>query len=105
MAVLPCHVVEQWAGVDQTAPQFCTLDEVVSWRTIPTFLRMGRTAWLSLAEPLRVSAPSCFRHVKALKLKGVGLLDHLGNVSQPSTCSYYRIHSHLGFSPRGDFVS
>ncbi len=83
---------------------FRIVDDIVKWKTPPAFMKMGRTAWLPLREPVRVEINGTEHQVNSLKIKGVGLCDHLGRLHLPTANAYYRIHPHLGFTKTGDLI-
>lgn len=61
------------------------------------FGKPGRTALL----PLKVSLQIAGHTISALKIKGIGLYDHLGILSAPTPDYYFRLHKHVGFSEDG----
>lgn len=104
MENLQFALVDYWSGIDQANPKIQFLDDLVSWKSIPTFHQPGRTGWLSLEVPIFVSKPSIFSEINGVKLKGIGLCNKNGNITQPTTQPYYRANPHLGFDPNGTFV-
>jgi hypothetical protein len=103
MKILKCVAIEKWSGIDQSHPIIQSLDDIVSWKVIPPFCKISRSAWLPLKEPIKVESPYGDIYVEALKIKGVGFLDYHGNIRQPTTEHLHRITSHLGITKEGHF--
>ena len=89
--------------MDQATPLMQQLDDIVSWKTMPPFSRAGRSALLALDEPIEVDTVNGKVRVDLLKIKGVGLYDYDGNISQPSSTHFQMIVSHLSITKDGDF--
>ena len=89
----------QDAGLD-----FTPIDDLVAWKQKPLFVKMGRTGSTPLEKPLHIETPRGPLTLHTLKVKGIGLCDHRGQVEPPTTREHYRIHPHLGFTPKGEFV-
>lgn len=67
---LTCKVVEQDHRLSLSPRDATAIDEIVSWKVAPTFVRPGRTAWYVLQDP--ITAPDGGPTYFAAKLKGVG---------------------------------
>lgn len=81
-----------------------TVDNIIKWKTTPPFIKMGRSAWMPLNESVHISLDGREFQINSLKIKGVGLCDHLGRVFPPRTEPYYRIHPHIGFTRTGEII-
>ncbi|NES81691.1 MAG: hypothetical protein F6K63_31310 [Moorea sp. SIO1G6] len=103
MEVLKCEAIEKWTGIAQSHPIIQSLDDIVSWKVVPPFCKIGRSSWLPLEEPIIVEGPCGDIHVEALKIKGVGFLDYDGNIRQPTTTMLPRLSANLGISKEGSF--
>jgi hypothetical protein len=102
--MLKIQITDQWSHAQCFDNELAVVDDIVSWKKIPPFSKMGRTSWLKLSSPLKISTPYSEILIESIKIKGVGLCDHLGNITEPSVRDYDRIHPHLGFTPEGQFV-
>lgn len=103
MKALKCQVIQQWTGIDRSHPSIKSLDDIVSWRVTPPFSKVGRSAWLTLKEPIVVQTTGGDIYIESIKIKGVGYLDYRGNLHQPTTNSLRKIKMHLGISEKVDF--
>lgn len=101
---LKFDLVDQWDGIDQLNPEIRSLDDYVSWKLVPKFNRLGRSAWLPLETPIVVSTHKQQIEIHALKIKGVGLCDHKGDIIPPTIQPYYRANPHLGITAEGKFI-
>jgi hypothetical protein len=80
------------------------IEKIVSWECQPFFPRMGRSAWYRLQEPIWVTCADREIPVRSVKIKGVGLRNHRGEVAKPSPSLYRRSIAHLGITSRGEFT-
>lgn len=102
--MLACNLLASGATGGEIAHVLDLIDKIVSWQIRPEFDRMGRSAILRLDSGVPIPTPTGTVTVRSIKIKGVGLQDHLGQVRPPQTQPYYRIHPHLGFGPDGRFI-
>lgn len=98
---LPALVEDSCDLINQKLPELVMLDDIVSWKQTPTFLRSGRTAWVPTTEINVATTPL---KVKSVKLKGAGYLDEKGVVHQPTTQPYCRMNPHFGIAKDGSFI-
>jgi hypothetical protein len=88
------------------ADQACdviVVEELISWCQQPRFSRPGRSASLTLDQP-SIGLNHFPQNIRALKLKGVGVLTHSGQVMQPSSLRIENRHPHLGFDKTGEII-
>lgn len=77
--------------------------QVISWRLVPDFPKIGRTAWVKLAYPFAAQCGKETQIIRSLKLKGVGMRDHHDRIHRPSNAAYRRPDAHLGIDDDGAF--
>lgn len=80
------------------------LINIVHWKKIPSYQKMGRTAWLTPSKTVIITFNDKNYKILGFKIKGVGLCDHKNNITKPSLKPYFRLHSHLGFDKYGNFI-
>lgn len=78
-------------------------EKVISWRMMPDFPRIGRTAWLKLGHSFAAQCGQETQIIRSLKLKGVGMRDHRDRIHRPSNEVYHRPDAHLGIDRDGAF--
>jgi hypothetical protein len=79
------------------------VEELVSWNRQPQFSRPGRSASFTLGQPC-IGLNHFSQNIRSLKLKGVGVLTHSGQVMQPSSLRIENRHPHLGFDNTGEII-
>ncbi len=79
------------------------MERVITWRLMPQFPGIGRSAWIKLTHPFKAQCGLGAQVIRSLKLKGVGLRDHRGGTHHPSNATYSRPDAHLGIDERGGF--
>lgn len=90
-ALPPDHPLMRW------------IESVIGWQVEPTFATSGRTAWMTPPEPVSVKTAQGPVTIEAIKLKGVGLLDHTGQIRPPGVAPFTRVAEHHAIGPDGRF--
>jgi hypothetical protein len=81
------------------------IERYVSWEEEPPLKEAGRTAWVTLKDPVVIMTSMGEVPILSLKFKGIGLRDHLGNIFKPCAKGFYRTQKHVGFSNSGELVT
>ncbi|WP_114946841.1 hypothetical protein [Microvirga calopogonii] len=115
---LEIEVTHRYAEVRIDAASIEAILERVSWRTVPTFARPGRSAWYVLPRPAAYPGRPGVEY-RAAKLKGVGAWnppddprsevqwsEHAASPRPPSTAEYTStaLLRHVGVSRDGEFA-
>ncbi|NKB64235.1 MAG: hypothetical protein GKR95_19690 [Gammaproteobacteria bacterium] len=101
--VLESEVISRWAPLPISDELDASVDDIVSWKVTPPFFRVGRSALMHLPSPLEIGTQNGTVRVEQIKIKGVGLSDFEGNISQPSSVHFQMNAPHLGISEKGTF--
>lgn len=102
--ILNYELINQYNRIDKENPELQIIDKIVSWEIMPSFPKIGRTAWLPLKKTIMVKIQDRQFPIFALKIKGVGLNDYNRDTIQPSAKQFITAaFPHNGIKKDGSF--